>query len=158
MIGLNYLNYVSGQNLSNYGWNNIFCTAFIPHPLIFGALADSSCKVWEESNGTTGNCWLYDVDKLRYVMHGACVAFMALGTAFDFVVFLLSGRLKDFYDDVPQEDPDKGINGKNAKEFVSPVVYINGDQEEDEVVLFNRPKVSMGNSYNNLSSGIWVCF
>ncbi|KAH7637101.1 solute carrier organic anion transporter family member 5a1-like protein [Dermatophagoides farinae] len=42
--------------------------AFIPYPLIFGALIDSTCLIWEKTCGKTGNCWLYDLDKYRPVM------------------------------------------------------------------------------------------
>lgn len=41
--------------------------AFIPYPLLFGAITDSACIVWEKTCGKTGNCWVYDLDKFRLV-------------------------------------------------------------------------------------------
>jgi len=34
----------------------------IPGPIIFGAILDASCKVWQtDPNGETrGSCWIYD--------------------------------------------------------------------------------------------------
>ncbi|XP_071493576.1 solute carrier organic anion transporter family member 4A1-like, partial [Diadema antillarum] len=32
----------------------------VPGPIVFGALIDSSCLLWETSCDGTGNCWLYD--------------------------------------------------------------------------------------------------
>ncbi|CAG2102309.1 unnamed protein product, partial [Medioppia subpectinata] len=43
--------------------------AYIPYPLIYGAIADSVCLIWENTCGKTGNCWLYDQDRFRYVLH-----------------------------------------------------------------------------------------
>ena len=37
----------------------------MPAPLIFGWAIDSFCVVWRESeDGTEGNCWVYDLDRL----------------------------------------------------------------------------------------------
>ncbi len=41
---------------------------FLPNPVIFGNLIDSSCLVWEESCGETGICWLYDTVSFRLVI------------------------------------------------------------------------------------------
>ncbi|XP_022244931.1 solute carrier organic anion transporter family member 4C1-like [Limulus polyphemus] len=87
-----------------------FCLfAFIPYPLIYGAIVDSSCLVWEETCGETGNCWIYDSEKFRYSLHGASLAFLTLSVIFDFLVFLLSSRLKNFYseDDGKESQIDK---------------------------------------------------
>ncbi|XP_076338808.1 solute carrier organic anion transporter family member 74D-like [Tachypleus tridentatus] len=73
--------------------------AFIPYPLIYGIIVDSSCLVWEETCGETGNCWVYDSEKFRYSLHGTSLAFLILSIIFDFLVFLLSSRLKNFYSD-----------------------------------------------------------
>ena len=36
----------------------------IPGPLVFGALFDSSCLLWQDECGCRGNCWIYDNDGL----------------------------------------------------------------------------------------------
>ncbi|XP_022249123.1 solute carrier organic anion transporter family member 4C1-like [Limulus polyphemus] len=73
--------------------------AFLPAPVIFGFLADDACTVWEEECGSRGNCWLYDLDKFRYNLHGASFGFFLAGSLFDLGVFLLAPRMKDLYDD-----------------------------------------------------------
>ena len=40
------------------------CAAYIIYPLIFGALTDSSCLVWEEACQDTGACWVYNAQDL----------------------------------------------------------------------------------------------
>ncbi|KAK4318476.1 hypothetical protein Pmani_010518 [Petrolisthes manimaculis] len=42
----------------------------IPAPIIFGWAIDCTCRLWEETCGARGFCWLYDVDSFRQVLHG----------------------------------------------------------------------------------------
>ncbi|KAK3870976.1 hypothetical protein Pcinc_023849 [Petrolisthes cinctipes] len=42
----------------------------IPAPIIFGWAIDYTCRLWEETCGTRGFCWLYDIDSFRQVLHG----------------------------------------------------------------------------------------
>ncbi|XP_042908068.1 solute carrier organic anion transporter family member 74D [Parasteatoda tepidariorum] len=71
--------------------------AFFPYPLIYGALTDSSCQVWEKSCGKTGNCWIYDLDDFRYKLHGVTILFLALAAFFDICVWILSKNLHNLY-------------------------------------------------------------
>lgn len=43
--------------------------ALIPGPIIYGAIIDSTCLIWEESCGTRGNCWFYHRDSFRYLVN-----------------------------------------------------------------------------------------
>ncbi|OQV20302.1 Solute carrier organic anion transporter family member 4C1 [Hypsibius exemplaris] len=44
--------------------------AFIPGPIIMGALFDSACRLWNtQSCGAKGACLVYDLDSLRLKMH-----------------------------------------------------------------------------------------
>lgn len=43
--------------------------AFVPSPIVFGYLLDTTCMVWGKTCSGTGNCWLYDGYQLRYVMN-----------------------------------------------------------------------------------------
>ncbi len=38
---------------------------FLPNPIIYGSLIDSSCLVWETSCGEKGSCWVYNTDEFR---------------------------------------------------------------------------------------------
>lgn len=50
--------------------------ALIPGPIIYGAIIDSTCLIWDETCGTRGNCWFHHRDNFRYFVNvssaGAC--------------------------------------------------------------------------------------
>lgn len=71
--------------------------SFLPYPLVYGFMIDASCVVWEESCGQEGNCWLYDMRAFNYSLHGVTFVLLMVGVSLNFVVFLLSGRIKDLY-------------------------------------------------------------
>ncbi|KAH9368283.1 hypothetical protein HPB48_008051 [Haemaphysalis longicornis] len=80
----------------------IFLTAaFIPYPLIYGALADASCLLWEDKCGERGACWLYDLPKFRFILHGVTAALLVVGCVFQGVVVHYSDRVTHFYKDYP---------------------------------------------------------
>ncbi|XP_047116809.1 solute carrier organic anion transporter family member 74D [Schistocerca piceifrons] len=74
--------------------------AFIPGPILFGAIIDSSCLEWDISCGKRGNCWLYDQDKFRHYINGTAAVITIMGVILDAVVCYL-GRNMEFYD--PEE-------------------------------------------------------
>lgn len=43
--------------------------ALIPGPIIFGAIMDSTCLVWDISCKHKGNCWFYHKDQFRYYIN-----------------------------------------------------------------------------------------
>ncbi|XP_063236896.1 solute carrier organic anion transporter family member 74D-like [Bacillus rossius redtenbacheri] len=79
--------------------------AFIPGPIIFGAIIDSTCLEWDSSCGSKGNCWLYHKDKFRLYFNVTAVALTTLGTLLDLVVWYLGARL-DLYGE--QQEPGHG--------------------------------------------------
>ncbi|XP_077487686.1 solute carrier organic anion transporter family member 74D-like [Amblyomma americanum] len=78
--------------------------AFIPYPLIYGALTDASCIVWEDRCGDRGSCWLYDLKKLRYLIHGVTTGLLVTGCVFQACMAYHCKRIKNFYDD--EEDAE----------------------------------------------------
>ncbi|XP_014246027.1 solute carrier organic anion transporter family member 1C1-like isoform X1 [Cimex lectularius] len=72
---------------------------FIPSPIIYGLLLDSSCLVWGQTCGKTGNCWLYHGKELRYLLNFTSSAFLLLGTLLDIGVLYNVGSLQ-IYDEV----------------------------------------------------------
>lgn len=89
--------------------------AFIPYPLVYGAILDSSCLVWEEKCGRRGNCWLYDTDKLRYSLHLVTIAFLAVASICYTAVICFTGRITSFYeDDLDEESENDGHHGSKA--------------------------------------------
>ncbi|XP_015911098.2 solute carrier organic anion transporter family member 74D [Parasteatoda tepidariorum] len=85
--------------------------AFIPFPVLYGALVDSACLVWEKSCGETGNCWFYDIQKFNYLMHGGSAFFCALSTLNLVAIFFLVDRIKDLYKD----EEDETENSRRGK-------------------------------------------
>ncbi|KAK8733345.1 hypothetical protein OTU49_006596, partial [Cherax quadricarinatus] len=87
------------------GTLNVFLSvfAFIPAPIMMGAIIDSACLVWDNKCGRSGNCWLYDTDKFRLILHLVPAAFIFLSVFGDLVVFYYSRQL-DLYGD---RDDDK---------------------------------------------------
>ena len=88
--------------------------AFIPYPLIFGAIIDSTCIIWEKSCGKTGNCWLYDLDKYRIYMHMSAFTFLMIGVILECGTICLAGRIKNLYDD-NEDDGQQMIELKSAE-------------------------------------------
>lgn len=80
------------------GLSSIF--AYIPYPVLYGAVFDASCILWQDNCGSTGTCWVYDTDKLRYYYHGVSVFILFLAIVFELPVVYYSGRMEGFYADV----------------------------------------------------------
>jgi len=83
--------------------------AFIPAPLIFGALTDAACDVWEKTCGKTGQCWLYNIDRFRHLLHGTTFMLLIISTMSSTAILLFTNRLKNFYGD-QQNDDNKDVN------------------------------------------------
>ncbi|XP_046383250.1 solute carrier organic anion transporter family member 74D-like [Ischnura elegans] len=72
--------------------------SFIPSPILFGIILDSTCLVWGRTCTGTGNCWLYNGASLRYLLNFTAAAFVTIGTAFDGGVWYYAKNLKIFDD------------------------------------------------------------
>lgn len=92
--------------------------AWIPYPLIFGAIVDSTCIVWQEVCGSRGNCWIYDSEKMRTYLHGGAVFFMVIGSMFDLLMIFKANHLKNIYDDEIIEEVEEDKEAVRLKEFV----------------------------------------
>ncbi|XP_077488077.1 solute carrier organic anion transporter family member 74D-like [Amblyomma americanum] len=107
--------------------------AFIPYPLVYGAILDNSCIVWEEKCGRRGNCWVYDADKLRYSLHLITVIFLAIAGACYIGQFLLSGRIKRFYEDDLAEDSTDDQDKYESKTTIAEALSVESIQKADEL-------------------------
>lgn len=78
------------------GCQSAFTRTFgnIPGPLIFGALFDASCILWEEECGRRGNCWLYDNDNLSIYIISLAFPCIFLGALFFFLAWLMYPKPK----------------------------------------------------------------
>lgn len=108
------------------GLSSIF--TYIPYPILYGAIFDSACLVWEDKCGRPGVCWLYDTDRLRYAYHGLSVAILLVAVVFEAGLVYHSGRMSGFYSDVavPTTQRDK-----------VPAVVVDGSEG---VALVDLPK------------------
>ncbi|CAN7989036.1 unnamed protein product, partial [Ixodes hexagonus] len=109
--------------------------AFIPYPLVYGAILDSSCLVWEESCGRRGNCWLYDNDKLRYSLHLITVVFLAVASLCYTAVIFFSGRIVNFYEDDLDEERDE-VDLHASKSTITEAISMESFQKGDQGTRF----------------------
>ena len=70
---------------------NVFLlTAFIPGPVLYGSVIDSTCELWGEStSGKSTSCSVYNNDAFRWRLHGLTVIFMILSS----IMYLITWRL-----------------------------------------------------------------
>ncbi|MPC15714.1 hypothetical protein E2C01_008513 [Portunus trituberculatus] len=79
---------------------------------------DSACVVWETSCGVTGNCWLYDSDHFRRVLHLVPAVLLFISVGGELIVFLNSHKL-DLYglkDDEVEDDEEEDGKKKQDEE------------------------------------------
>ncbi|XP_042863328.1 solute carrier organic anion transporter family member 74D-like isoform X2 [Penaeus japonicus] len=94
------------------GTLTVFISLFglIPSPIMLGAVIDSACLVWDTSCGMTGNCWLYDSDAFRTILHLVPAVIVLISVLGDIVVFHYSRQL-DLYGEREEE-----VNLEDLKE------------------------------------------
>ncbi|XP_048363120.1 solute carrier organic anion transporter family member 5A1 isoform X2 [Sphaerodactylus townsendi] len=56
--------------------------AYIPTPIYFGAVIDTTCMLWQQECGVQGSCWEYDVTSFRFVYFGLAAGLKCLGFLF----------------------------------------------------------------------------
>ncbi|XP_046422578.1 solute carrier organic anion transporter family member 74D isoform X1 [Neodiprion pinetum] len=78
--------------------------AFIPSPILFGFIMDSTCLVWGKTCTGTGNCWLYNGEALRYLLNFTAASFVTIGTIFDVGVWYFVKDVKIFDEEIELED------------------------------------------------------
>lgn len=99
------------------GLANVMAKVFgsFPSPIIFGAIFDSACVVWqtEENGNEHGSCWLFDVSKLsrRIFMFSECMVIMAIGF-YAMALYLYKPIKADDTADDNDENQEKLANGQ----------------------------------------------
>ncbi|XP_038208438.1 solute carrier organic anion transporter family member 5A1 isoform X2 [Zerene cesonia] len=85
---------------------------YIPAPIVFGNLIDSTCLLWKQScsGEKGGRCLLYDIEQFRYRYVGLCggIKIVALGI---FLVDWWLVRRRKHLETAPPLDPHKDIAG-----------------------------------------------
>jgi solute carrier organic anion transporter family, member 3A len=68
---------------------------YIPAPILFGNLIDSSCLLWKSTCGETGGrCLIYDIEKFRYKYIGLCTSIKVVALSIFIVDWWLVRRRK----------------------------------------------------------------
>ncbi|XP_077540667.1 solute carrier organic anion transporter family member 74D-like [Haemaphysalis longicornis] len=78
--------------------------AAIPYPLLYSALFDASCLLWDERGGHRGSCSFYNADKLRVAFHGVTIALLSLSMISNLVMSYYCKRVTNMYDDADAYD------------------------------------------------------
>lgn len=58
------------QRCANLFISQFFFIGNVPCPIVYGAVVDTACLVWEYACGERGACWLYDSNVFRMFLHG----------------------------------------------------------------------------------------
>jgi len=82
--------------------------AFLPSPVIFGAIFDSACENWSEKCGETRNCLVYNAEKLRTSVVGFMFGFIVITLVLDVMTWYYAKGLR-LYDD----EDEGGESGKD---------------------------------------------
>ncbi|XP_074063563.1 solute carrier organic anion transporter family member 5A1 isoform X2 [Macrotis lagotis] len=61
--------------------------AYIPTPIYFGAVIDTTCMLWQLDCGVQGSCWEYDVTSFRFVYFGLAAGLKFVGFIFIFLAW-----------------------------------------------------------------------
>ncbi|KAG8273911.1 hypothetical protein J6590_011460 [Homalodisca vitripennis] len=77
--------------------------AFVPSPILFGHIIDTTCLVWGKTCSGSGNCWLYDADKLRHRFNLTASVFICIGCMFDIALWYFVKGLKIFEEEEDME-------------------------------------------------------
>lgn len=82
----------------------------VPCPIVYGAVVDSACLVWETAYGKKGACWLYDASIFRMFYHGTTGAIMLCAFFVDLVVWYKSGSINFVDEQAPTPSQEEELN------------------------------------------------
>ncbi|KAK3930526.1 Solute carrier organic anion transporter family member 74D [Frankliniella fusca] len=82
----------------------------VPCPIVYGAVVDSACLVWETAFGKKGACWLYDAGIFRMFYHGTTGAIMLCAFFVDLVVWYKSGSINFVDEQAPTPSQEEELN------------------------------------------------
>ncbi|RLU16216.1 hypothetical protein DMN91_011976 [Ooceraea biroi] len=75
---------------------------YIPAPILFGNLIDSTCLLWKSTCGEKGGrCLLYDIEQFRYRYVGLCAGIKILALALFLIDWWLVRRRRQMEDQLP---------------------------------------------------------
>ncbi|XP_046584315.1 solute carrier organic anion transporter family member 2B1-like [Haliotis rubra] len=85
---------------------------FLPAPIVFGFIIDSTCLIWETSCGVRGSCGQYDLESLRVRLKATECAFRVASLIFFSIAFIVL-KLQGY--DKPTDETLECAAGKDKK-------------------------------------------
>ncbi|KAF5283451.1 hypothetical protein FQA39_LY04827 [Lamprigera yunnana] len=126
---------------------------YIPAPILFGNLIDSTCLLWKNTCGATGGrCLLYDIEQFRYKYVGLCAGIKIIALAIFIIDWWLIRRRRQLDE----------IAGITTNELVGSIISLDKLFEEKTVTTGHRRNVSSVSAYeiptspNPSTSGLQV--
>jgi len=135
---------------------------FIPAPILFGRLIDSSCRLWQRTAantpksscdkslsdavfGGTGSCLLYDTAKFRQRTYGVVFGFQIIDLILVVVLYrlILNRKFEGAIDgDVEEnnERPESTLNGNVTKSSIIEVAQQQQQQRDQSVDSEVKPE------------------
>ena len=89
--------------------------AILPGPIVYGAIFDSACTVWDERCGESLNCLVYDTDRLRRSLTYTSAALLFLGCLADSGVWYFCKNLKIYGEDDESSRSETYQSGKHTE-------------------------------------------
>uniref|UniRef100_A0A1B6JRS7 Solute carrier organic anion transporter family member n=1 Tax=Homalodisca liturata TaxID=320908 RepID=A0A1B6JRS7_9HEMI len=89
----------------------------VPCPIVYGAIVDSACLLWDTVCGKQGACRLYDTKMFRLFFHGTTGAIMLCAFFVDIIVWYKAGSI-NFVDEqtTAQDEELNPMTGKSRSE------------------------------------------
>ena len=101
-------------------FNVVFMSLFamLPAPMVYGAIIDNTCILWQEECGETTNCLLYSMEDFRKAVMLTTGLIMLIGVIFDVGAWYYSKDLLIFNPEqkVNKEKEDKKEEEENEEE------------------------------------------
>lgn len=117
----------------------IFFLGLLPGPIFFGYMIDTSCDLWQNICGETGNCLFYDTDKFRLRTYGISVGVLCANFLAVVLFFFIVHRRKTPFEspiagaDVPRDDTRKDVD-VNDQENPEKELFDSNQNSESPVV------------------------
>ncbi|XP_055871891.1 solute carrier organic anion transporter family member 2A1-like isoform X3 [Biomphalaria glabrata] len=115
---------------------------WLPGPIIFGALIDTSCIVWNKSCLSTGACLLYDIEKFRLRIHALILGLRLISIVLSSTALVVAVYFKRF---AFQEHREIVITLTSKTELTEGNVQTNLDRE-----MTSKTELTEGNIETNL--------
>lgn len=88
---------------------SILFVGFVPGPVLYGSLFDSSCLLWQKLCSETGVCLHYDIEQFRLKLHGVTAIFIFAALFFAILTYFLIRKLHLAF----QDEKDSDIREQN---------------------------------------------